>query len=221
MATKCVFWFALRFLAHATDRFWTPNWLALLAFCSTRIRRTTAFCAVQCTPTVRGVQRTPFSEARWQCPTAIQPPKVSANSGSCCLNRVWRFPGFPSVDAAPRVSIAHTRDVVGSGEETLYPVPHVPVLPVSWTTAQTLMKSAYCAAFFAFCQRLFAAMRGVAAPGSWVGAMRDVPYNVGGTDDVTVRLVVSMNDTITPIWNVLGRIDGQSLAVLWFNRVGL
>lgn len=93
-------------------------------------------------------------------------------------------PGYPSKEDSPR---ADTSDVT----------PRIPSLPISWRDAVPLL----------------AALDGFGVPGDqvnrsgWVGGL-NVTYSTGPSTDAILSLSNQMEDTITPIWNAVGIING-------------
>ncbi|CAI5496361.1 unnamed protein product [Closterium sp. Naga37s-1] len=91
-------------------------------------------------------------------------------------------PGWPSHPGGERLS----------DEETAKRLPRIPVLPVGYAVAGSIM----------------AHMGGSAVPEEWRGGMTDVQY-VFGPGPAAVDLDVQMNATVTTIRNVIGVLPGS------------
>jgi N-acetylated-alpha-linked acidic dipeptidase len=95
-------------------------------------------------------------------------------------------PGYPSKEDSPRTN----------GSAVL---PYIPSIPVSWTNAKPIL----------------AALNGYGTPGSevnrtgWVGALNE-SYSTGPAPGLQLSLSNVMNDTITPIWDAIGIINGTN-----------
>ncbi|KAH8205263.1 hypothetical protein TruAng_000510 [Truncatella angustata] len=95
-------------------------------------------------------------------------------------------PGYPSKEGVPRTD----------GTAVL---PHIPSIPISWVDAKPIL----------------AALDGFGTDGAevnrigWVGAL-NVSYSTGPAPGVQLRLSNLMNETITPIWDVIGVINGTN-----------
>jgi N-acetylated-alpha-linked acidic dipeptidase len=93
-------------------------------------------------------------------------------------------PGYPSKQDSPR---ADTSDVT----------PRIPSVPISWKDAVPLL----------------AALDGFGVPGDqvnrsgWVGGL-NVTYSTGPAPGALISLSNEMEDTVTPIWNAVGVING-------------
>jgi N-acetylated-alpha-linked acidic dipeptidase len=93
-------------------------------------------------------------------------------------------PGYPSKEDSPRT---------GTERST----PRIPSIPISWQDALPLLE----------------ALDGNGPSGeeinrtNWIGAA-DVGYNSGPVPGATISMSNQMNDTITPIWNTIGIING-------------
>lgn len=70
----------------------------------------------------------------------------------------------------------------------------IPSLPLAYRDALPLLKATQ--------------GRGVIGQVDWAGGLADVDYYSGPTEG-NVELVNLMDDKITPIWNVVGRIEGN------------
>ncbi|KAF2712712.1 N-acetylated-alpha-linked acidic dipeptidase-like protein 2 [Pleomassaria siparia CBS 279.74] len=96
-------------------------------------------------------------------------------------------PGYTSKEDSPRADKSNS-------------VPHIPSLPISWLDAQTILQ----------------ALDGFGTPGvqvnrtGWVGAIPGVNYSTGVGSGATLSLSNIMEDHITPIWNVVGIINGTN-----------
>ncbi|KAH8663080.1 N-acetylated-alpha-linked acidic dipeptidase-like protein 2 [Tricladium varicosporioides] len=93
-------------------------------------------------------------------------------------------PGYPSKEDSVRMEKANC--------------PKIPSLPISWIEAQPLLQG----------------LNGFGIAGkmvnrtNWVGAIPNVSYSTGPAPGVTLSLDNVMEDRITPIWNVIGIING-------------
>ena len=76
----------------------------------------------------------------------------------------------------------------------------IPVLPISYGDAQPLL----------------AAITGRLAPEDWRGAL-PITYRIG-PGEATVRLALAFNWTVTPLYNVIARLPGTTLADEWVLR---
>ncbi|GAB9465950.1 Glutamate carboxypeptidase [Globisporangium polare] len=91
-------------------------------------------------------------------------------------------PGFASKLGAPYLKY-----------EDVNTVPRVPVLPLSYGQAQLILKS----------------LKGKKAPETWQGALpMDGVYHVGDDEATVLNLDLEMDNSIGPIWDVIGTIDG-------------
>jgi N-acetylated-alpha-linked acidic dipeptidase len=96
-------------------------------------------------------------------------------------------PGYTSKEDSPRA------DKSGS-------VPHIPSLPISWLDAQPILQ----------------ALNGFGTAGAevnrtgWVGAIPGVNYSTGEGSGAILSLNNIMEDDITPIWDVIGIINGTN-----------
>ncbi|KAI0174270.1 glutamate carboxypeptidase II [Pestalotiopsis sp. NC0098] len=93
-------------------------------------------------------------------------------------------PDYPSKEGVPRTD----------GSAVL---PHIPSVPISWLDAQPIL----------------AALDGAGTDGAqvnrsgWVGAL-NVSYSTGPAPGVQLSLSNQMNETITPLWDAIGVING-------------
>ncbi|KAF2873054.1 glutamate carboxypeptidase 2 [Massariosphaeria phaeospora] len=96
-------------------------------------------------------------------------------------------PGYTSKKDSPRADKSNS-------------VPHIPSLPISWLDAQPILE----------------ALNGFGTPGAevnrtnWVGAIPNVNYSTGEGSGATLSLSNIMEDSITPIWNAIGIINGTN-----------
>ncbi len=89
-------------------------------------------------------------------------------------------PGWPSVERAPRIPLAEAKVL-----------PKIPMVPLSSVDAREILSR----------------LDGPAAPKSWQGGL-PFPYHIGG-NSVKVHLALQMENRVTPIWNVIGRMPGS------------
>lgn len=93
-------------------------------------------------------------------------------------------PGYPSKEGSPRADYSQV-------------VPRIPSIPISYVNAIPIL----------------AALDGHGTTGDevnrtgWVGAL-NVSYSTGPAPDITISMSNLMEDTITPIWNSIGIING-------------
>ncbi|OTA93840.1 hypothetical protein M434DRAFT_72309 [Hypoxylon sp. CO27-5] len=93
-------------------------------------------------------------------------------------------PGYPSKEGSPRADYSQV-------------VPYIPSIPISYVNAIPIL----------------AALDGHGTTGvevnrtGWVGAL-NVSYSTGPAPDTTISMSNLMEDTITPIWNSIGIING-------------
>ncbi|RLN51058.1 hypothetical protein BBJ28_00024180, partial [Nothophytophthora sp. Chile5] len=93
-------------------------------------------------------------------------------------------PGFPSLPGEPYLST-----------EDCKTIPHIPTLPLSYGQARFILES----------------LGGKKAPNSWQGALElgNGGYYVGDDDATVLNLDVAMDNSIGPIWDVIGTIEGS------------
>ncbi|EEP76509.1 conserved hypothetical protein [Uncinocarpus reesii 1704] len=102
------------------------------------------------------------------------------------------FPGDPTTPGYPSKADAPRKDTTDA-------VPKIPSLPISWKEAVPIL----------------AALDGHGIPGKevnrtrWVGGL-NVTYSTGPALGTKLSLKNSMRETITPIWNAVGIINGTS-----------
>ncbi|CAG8959551.1 hypothetical protein HYFRA_00001452 [Hymenoscyphus fraxineus] len=94
--------------------------------------------------------------------------------------------GYPSKEDSPRLTPTN--------------LAHIPSLPLSWIEAQPILQ----------------ALDGCGTDGesvgreNWIGAIPNVNYSTGPAPGVTLSMNNVMEDKITPIWNVIGIINGTN-----------
>ncbi|KAI7915693.1 glutamate carboxypeptidase 2 [Pyricularia oryzae] len=96
-------------------------------------------------------------------------------------------PGYPSHEGAPRTGISNV-------------TPQIPSIPISYTAAQELLS--------ALDGHGFTPSEVNRTRNGWQGAIQNVTYSTGPAPGVTLSLNNQMEGKITPIWNVIGRING-------------
>ncbi|KAL8351524.1 hypothetical protein RB601_000491 [Gaeumannomyces tritici] len=96
-------------------------------------------------------------------------------------------PGYPSHEGAPR-----------TGTEKV--TPRIPSIPISYAAAEPLLQALDGHGFTA---------QEVNRTRSWGGAL-NATYSTGPAPGVKLSLVNQMEGKITPIWNVIGRINGTN-----------
>jgi N-acetylated-alpha-linked acidic dipeptidase len=92
-------------------------------------------------------------------------------------------PGFASVPGAPYLDYDDAKTI-----------PHIPALPLSYGQAKHILAS----------------LGGTKAPAAWQGglAFQD-GYHIGDDEDTVVNLDIEMDNKISPIWDVIGTIEGS------------
>ncbi|KAI6353788.1 hypothetical protein MCOR25_008883 [Pyricularia grisea] len=98
-------------------------------------------------------------------------------------------PGYPSHEGAPRTEISSV-------------TPQIPSIPISYAAAQELLR--------ALDGHGFTPSQVNRTRNGWQGAIQDVTYSTGPAPGVTLSLNNQMEGKITPIWNVIGRINGTN-----------
>ncbi|KAG2527965.1 hypothetical protein JM16_002433 [Phytophthora kernoviae] len=79
--------------------------------------------------------------------------------------------------------------------EDVTTIPHLPTLPLSYGQAKYILK----------------ALRGKQAPASWQGGLTfpDGGYHIGDDSSTVLNLDLEMDNSIGPIWDVIGTIEGS------------
>ncbi|KAF4029774.1 Transferrin receptor-like dimerization domain [Phytophthora infestans] len=114
-------------------------------------------------------------------------PEGSFQRGSVQYNSIYGgdplTPGFPSLPGEPYLS-----------QEECKTIPHIPALPLSYGQARYILES----------------LRGEKAPELWQGALAlsNGGYFVGDDEATVLNLDVAMDNSIGPIWDVIGTIEG-------------
>ena len=112
-------------------------------------------------------------------------------------------PGWPSVDSAPRLSMAQAYSAAFTEDA---PLPKIPIHPLSWGDAAPILS---------------AIRGGPALPSGWAGGVPNATYAVGPGPAV-VRLRVASNLTAAPIRQILavipGAVEPDRLVVLGSHR---
>jgi N-acetylated-alpha-linked acidic dipeptidase len=96
-------------------------------------------------------------------------------------------PGKPAIPGVPRLKLEEVTDLT-----------HIPVQPIAYDVAQTLI----------------APLKGPVRPRGFQGGL-PFAYHVGGTDDVKVHLKTDMDYKMRTIWDVVARIDGSQEKDRW------
>ncbi|KAE8989934.1 putative glutamate carboxypeptidase [Phytophthora rubi] len=121
-----------------------------------------------------------YPEGPWRPEGSFQRGSVQYNSisGGDPLT-----PGFPSLPGEPYLS-----------KEECKTIPHIPTLPLSYGQARYILE----------------ALGGKQAPESWQGALDldNGAYFVGDDEATVLNLDVAMDNSIGPIWDVIGTIEG-------------
>ncbi|GMF65889.1 unnamed protein product [Phytophthora lilii] len=114
-------------------------------------------------------------------------PEGSFQRGSVQYNSISGgdplTPGFPSLPGEPYLS-----------KEECKTIPHIPTLPLSYGQARYILE----------------ALGGKKAPEAWQGALElgNGGYFVGDDEATVLNLDVAMDNSIGPIWDVVGTIEG-------------
>jgi N-acetylated-alpha-linked acidic dipeptidase len=98
--------------------------------------------------------------------------------------------GYGATLDAPRIDRANATTIM-----------KIPVLPISYEDAQPLL----------------AAMQGPVAPESWRGAL-PITYRLGGSGPARVRLAVAHDWKLTPVYNVVASLKGNTAPDEWIVR---
>ncbi|GMF48574.1 unnamed protein product [Phytophthora fragariaefolia] len=121
-----------------------------------------------------------YPEGPWRPEGSFQRGSVQYNSisGGDPLT-----PGFPSLPGEPYLS-----------KEECKTIPHIPTLPLSYGQARYILQS----------------LGGKQAPEAWQGALTlgSGGYFVGDDEATVLNLDVAMDNSIGPIWDVIGTIEG-------------
>lgn len=124
----------------------------------------------------------PYPEGPWRSPSSVQRGSVLYLS---VLPGDPLTPGYAATEHAPRISLNESAAL-----------PTIPSLPISWEDALPLLKSLE--------------GNGLPAdelPEGWRGGL-DVNYFTGPSW-AQINLVNQQENKITPIWNVIGKIEGK------------
>ncbi len=111
---------------------------------------------------------------------------------------VMDMPVHPGDPLTPNVGA--TRDAQRLAVKDAPTIMKIPVLPISYGDAQPLL----------------AAITGRVAPADWRGAL-PITYRIG-PGEATVHLSLAFNWTVTPLFNVIARLPGTTLADEWILR---
>jgi N-acetylated-alpha-linked acidic dipeptidase len=120
-------------------------------------------------------------------------PKDGVQRGS-----VMDMPVYPGDPTTP--GVGSTQGVQRLTRENATTIMKIPVMPISYADAQPLL----------------AAMTGPIAPDGWRGAL-PITYRIG-PGPARVRMKLSFNWTITPLYNVIAKIPGSTWADEWVVR---
>ncbi|CAO3653852.1 unnamed protein product [Cunninghamella echinulata] len=120
-----------------------------------------------------------YPEGPWRTPSSVQRGSVSYIS---LLSGDPLTPGYAATKDAPRIK---PEDSPGLTD--------IPSLPISWEDALPLLKATQ--------------GHGVTRKDDWKGGLEDVDYYSGPTLGEVI-LTNHIENKVTPIWNVIGRING-------------
>ncbi|OAD08962.1 hypothetical protein MUCCIDRAFT_151731 [Mucor lusitanicus CBS 277.49] len=121
-----------------------------------------------------------YPDGPWRSPS-------SAQRGS-----VQYLPFYPGDPLTP--GYAATENATRIKMEDAIVLPQIPSLPLSWKDALPLLKATE--------------GRGVFGEFDWAGGLEDVDYFSGPTEGM-VELENIVDYKVTPVWNVIGRIEGS------------
>jgi N-acetylated-alpha-linked acidic dipeptidase len=96
-------------------------------------------------------------------------------------------PGRPAIQGVPRLKPEEATDLT-----------RIPVQPIAYDVAKTIL----------------AELKGPVRPRGFQGGL-PLPYHLGGTNEVKVRLKTDMDYKLRTIWNVVARIDGNEEKDRW------
>ena len=128
----------------------------------------------------------------------VYPAGPMRNKDGVQRGSVMDMPVHPGDPLTP--NIGATRDAKRLEVKDAPTIMKIPVLPISYGDAQPLLS----------------AITGRLAPQDWRGAL-PIPYRIG-PGEATVRLSLAFNWTVTPLYNVIARLPGTTLADEWILR---
>ena len=128
----------------------------------------------------------------------VYPAGPMRNKDGVQRGSVMDMPVHPGDPLTP--NIGATRDAKRLEVKDAPTIMKIPVLPISYGDAQPLLS----------------AITGRLAPDDWRGAL-PIPYRIG-PGEATVRLSLAFNWTVTPLYNVIARLPGSTLADEWILR---
>ena len=128
----------------------------------------------------------------------VYPAGPMRNKDGVQRGSVMDMPVHPGDPLTP--NIGATRDAKRLEVKDAPTIMKIPVLPISYGDAQPLLS----------------AITGRLAPEDWRGAL-PIPYRIG-PGEATVRLSLAFNWTVTPLYNVIARLPGTTLADEWILR---
>ncbi|CAI5707197.1 unnamed protein product [Peronospora effusa] len=114
-------------------------------------------------------------------------PEGSFQRGSLQYNSIYGgdplTPGYPSLPGEPYLSKKECKTI-----------PHIPALPLSYGQARYILES----------------LGGKKVPETWQGALKldNGAYFVGDDEATVLNMDVAMDNSIGPIWDVIGTIEG-------------
>ena len=128
----------------------------------------------------------------------VYPAGPMRNKDGVQRGSVMDMPIHPGDPLTP--NIGATRDAVRLAVKDAPTIMKIPVLPISYGDAQPLL----------------AAITGRLAPEDWRGAL-PITYRIG-PGEATVRLTLAFNWAVVPLYNVIARLPGTTLADEWILR---
>ena len=128
----------------------------------------------------------------------VYPAGPMRNKDGVQRGSVMDMPVHPGDPLTP--NIGATRDARRLEVKDAPTIMKIPVLPISYGDAQPLLS----------------AITGRLAPEDWRGAL-PITYRIG-PGEATVRLALAFNWTVTPLYNVIARLPGTTLADEWILR---
>ena len=128
----------------------------------------------------------------------VYPAGPMRNKDGVQRGSVMDMPIHPGDPLTP--NIGATRDAARLAVKDAPTIMKIPVLPISYGDAQPLL----------------AAITGRLAPEDWRGAL-PITYRIG-PGEATVRLTLAFNWAVMPLYNVIARLPGTTLADEWILR---
>jgi len=125
---------------------------------------------------------TPFPKGPWRPQSGVQRGSIWVGNGDPLT------PGWASTDTAPRLTVDQARQ---NNNTQGFALPKIPIQPISWGDAEFLLRN----------------LSGPEAPADWQGGINMTYYIGPGPSQVNMTIKANFS-TVTPIWNVIGKIQG-------------